>query len=64
MPALRQRFAGVEAERGIIILSEAPKDRLLAKWCRGKTTRRSRALEAEIYALLIESGMLSREALQ
>jgi hypothetical protein len=60
----KKRFALVEAERDKITLSEAPEDRLLAKWFEGESTRHNRAIEAEIYALLIENGMLSREALE
>jgi hypothetical protein len=52
-----------ETERKIT-LSEAPEDQLLSQWFQGEMTRRDRALEAEIYALLIENGMLSREALE
>ena len=61
---VKKRYERVEKQREKITLSEAPEDQLLSQWFQGEMTRRDRALEAEIYALLIENGMLSREALE
>ena len=61
---VKKRYERVQKQREKITLSEAPEDQLLSQWFQGEKTRRDRALEAEIYALLIENGMLSREALE
>lgn len=56
---VKKRYERVQKQREKITLSEAPEDQLLSEWFQGEMTRRDRALEAEIYAIMIERGMIA-----
>jgi hypothetical protein len=48
----------VEAAKDKVLLSEAPEERLLAKWFARETASTDRATEAKIEAALMEEGLL------
>ena len=48
----------VEAAKDKVLLSEAPEERLLAKWFARETASTNRVLEAKIEAGLMEEGLL------
>ena len=53
-----ERMERVEAAKNKILLSDAPEERLLAKWFARETTSTNRAVEAKIESALMEAGLI------
>jgi hypothetical protein len=55
---VNERMELVEQAQNKILLSDAPEERLLAKWFARETASTNRSVEAKILGLMIENGMI------